>query len=138
MYESAAMCQGLLGVFDYLPFGEILSSDSNVSTHEFMSRVSGFVLANPEGDQERDSESASTTPSSANTRALSAAGPPPTPLASPPGAPPSVSLVLARERFALIGGALGFCAVTLTWPLEGWTVKALAYVWRDTENRGLA
>jgi len=33
---------------DYLPFGETLSSDSNISTHKFTGRVSGFVLANPE------------------------------------------------------------------------------------------
>jgi len=31
-----------------LPFGETLSSDSNISTHKFTGRVSGFVLANPE------------------------------------------------------------------------------------------
>src|SRR5579885_2487298 len=95
MYESAAMCQGLLGVFDYLPFGEILSSDSNVSTHKFTGRVSGFVLANPEGDQERDSESGNDYFGGRYYPIDSAAGSPPTGLPSPtptsPTPKPSIS-----------------------------------------------
>jgi hypothetical protein len=41
---------------DFLPFGEILSTDSGISTHKFTGRVSGFVLANPAIKNERDCE----------------------------------------------------------------------------------
>ena len=41
---------------DFLPFGEQIAGSSGTS-HKFTGRVSGFVLANPELKNERDSES---------------------------------------------------------------------------------
>jgi RHS repeat-associated protein len=60
---------------DYLPFGELNSTDSGISTHKFTGRVSGFVLANPEQKKFRQYSSQFARWTSADPAGLAAVDP---------------------------------------------------------------